>query len=53
MMAPVQLLQALARHVRVDLRRRYIGVTEEHLHDAQIGAVIQEMGGKSMAQHVR
>ena len=52
-MLSVQLLQPLARDVRVDLRRRDVGVTEQELHHAQIGAVIDEMRGEGVAQHVR
>jgi hypothetical protein len=37
----------------VDLRRRDVGVAEEHLDGAKIGAAFEEMGGKSVAQHVR
>ena len=37
----------------VDLRRRDIGMAEQLLHDAQIGAVLQQMAGEGMAQHVR
>ena len=49
----VQLLQSLARHVRVDGRRRDVGVTEEQLDDAQIRAVIEQVSGERMPQHVR
>ena len=49
----VELLQAFARHVRVDLGRRNVTVSEQHLHDPQVGAVVQQVGGKSMAQRVR
>src|SRR5580658_2452546 len=40
--ARMQVLQPLARHVRVDLRRRQIAVAEQHLHDAQVRAVIEQ-----------
>jgi len=36
----VQLLQTLARNVRVDRRRRDVGMTEQELDDAQIGAMV-------------
>jgi hypothetical protein len=49
----MKLLQALARHVRVYLRRRYIAVSEQHLHHTQIGPVVDQMGGECMAQHMR
>ena len=53
MVLRVQLLQPLARDVRVDRRRRDVGVAEQQLHDAQIRAVVQEMRRERVAQHVR
>ena len=47
------LLQALLEHVRVDFGRGNVGVTEKLLHSAQIGAAVEQVAGKSMAQHVR
>ena len=46
-------LHALIEHMRIDLRRRNVGVAEQFLHDAQIRAVLQKMAGKGMAQHMR
>ena len=37
----------------INLRSRNIGVTEQRLHHAQVRAVVQEMTGEGMAQHVR
>src|SRR6185437_316143 len=37
----------------VDLRRRDIGVAEHLLHAAQIGAAVEEVTGKGVAQHMR
>src|SRR5262245_35397164 len=37
----VELLHALPRHVRVDLGGREVAVPEQHLHDAQVRAVVQ------------
>ncbi|MNY69718.1 hypothetical protein D3C86_2076950 [compost metagenome] len=37
----------------IDLRGRQIAVTQQHLHHPQIGAMIEQMGGKGMAQGVR
>ncbi len=51
--AGVELLQALAGHVRVDRRRGDVGVPEQQLHHAQISAVIEKMRGESVAQRVR
>src|SRR6266852_6507700 len=52
-MVLVQLLQALARHVGIDLRGRDIGVAEQELHDAQIRAMVEQMRGEGVAQRVR
>src|SRR6185295_16970184 len=45
MVPAVQLFHALARHVRVNLRRRDVAMTEQQLYHAEIGAVVQKMGG--------
>ncbi len=46
-------LHALVEHMRVDLRRRDVGVAEQILHDPQVGAVLQQMAGEGMAKDVR
>ncbi len=46
-------LQALARHVRVDRRRGNVRVPQQHLHSAQVGAVVEQVRGERMAQGVR
>ena len=43
-MSRMQLLQALAGHMRVNRRGRYVGVAEEHLHDAQAGLAVVKRG---------
>ena len=43
----------LLEDVRVDLRRRDVGVAEQRLKHAQIGAAREQMRGKGMAQDVR
>ena len=48
-----QALQALLQHMGVDLRRGNIGMAEQRLHHAQIGAVVQQVAGEGVAQHVR
>ena len=53
MMPRMQRFQALSRDVRIDLRGGYVGVAEEKLHHTQIRAVIDEVRGESVAQHVR
>ena len=49
----VHAAEVLAVHVRVDLRRRDVGVAKEFLHDAQVGPVLQEMAGEGVAENVR
>ena len=53
MVLRVQPLQALARDVRVDRGGRDVGVAEQQLHDAQVGAVIEQVRRERVAQHVR
>ena len=53
MVQRVQLLQPLARHVGVDRRRRDVGVAEQHLHRAQVGAVVEQVRREGVAQRVR
>ena len=45
----VQLLQALARHVSVDRGGRDVGMPEQELHDAQVGAVVLEVRGEGVS----
>ena len=49
MMLSVQLLQPFARDVGVNLRGGDVGMPEQQLHDAQIGAVIEQVGSERMA----
>ncbi len=42
----VHLPQMLVRHVRIHLRRRNVGVAEEGLDAAEVGAVFEEVGGE-------
>ena len=48
-----QLLQPLFEHVRIDLRGRDIGMAQQLLHRAQVGAAIEQMAGEGVAQDVR
>ena len=50
MMHGVQLLQAFARNVGIYLSGRDIGMPEQHLHHAQIGAMIEQVCRKGVAQ---
>ena len=45
--------QAFFQHVCVNLCRGNVGVAQQGLYDAQIGAVLQKMTGERVAQHVR
>ena len=52
-MRGVQLLEPLACHVRVDLRGRQVAVAKQHLHHAQVRAVVQQVSGEGVPQRVR
>ena len=43
-----QALEPFLQHMGVDLRGRDVGVAEQGLHHAQIGAVLQQMAGESI-----
>ena len=49
----INLFNALFGHVGVNLRRGNIGMAEHHLHGAQVGAVLEQVRGKGVAQHMR
>src|SRR5260370_39421865 len=49
----VHALQSVQRDVGIDLRRRNVGVAENRLHGAQVGAVFYHASGATVAQHVR
>ena len=49
----VNLLQSFGRDVGVDLRRRQIGVAEEFLDAAEVGAGIEHVRGEAVSQLVR
>ena len=53
MVLRMQLLQSLPCHMRVNRRRRYVRVTEQHLHCTQVSAVIKQMRGECVAQCMR
>ena len=50
MMLMHQLFQPLLEHVRVDLGRRDVGMAEQLLHGAQVGAAVEQMTGEGVAQ---
>ncbi len=49
----VQILQTGARDMGVDLRCGQVAVPEQHLHHAQICAVVEQMRGERVTQGVR
>src|SRR4051812_28547773 len=53
MQAAHQTFQAVFQNVRIDLRGRDVGVSQQRLHHAQVGAVVQQVAGKSVPQYVR
>src|SRR5580700_7866669 len=52
MMLRVHAFQAVERNVGINLRRRNVGVAEDGLHGAQIGAVLYHMRCAGMPEHV-
>src|SRR5262245_19112277 len=48
-----QALEALLKHMGVNLCRGDVGVAEQRLHHPKVGAVVQEMTRESVAEHVR
>jgi hypothetical protein len=44
---------ALLEDVRVNLRRREIGMTEHHLDGAEVCAAFEQMRGERMSERVR
>src|SRR5258708_2980941 len=48
-----RLLQVAARQMEVDARSLQIGVAEQYLDRCQISAVLQQVRGKAVPQHVR
>src|SRR5580704_10305288 len=53
MVLGVQFLETLARDVRVDLRGRQVAVPEQHLHHAQVRAMVEQVRGEGVPQGVR
>src|SRR6266536_1347803 len=45
--------KAIGLHMRIDLRRRYVGMAQHLLYGAKIGAARQKVAGKGMAQNMR
>ena len=49
----VDVAEAAAGYVGVDLGGADVGVAEEFLDDAEVGAMLEEVGGEAVAQHMR
>ena len=49
----MKLFQAFAGDMRIHLCGRNVRMPEQHLHYPQIGAVIEQVGGKRMSTRVR
>src|ERR1700723_942015 len=53
MVLGMQLFQALARDMSVDLSRGQIAVSQQHLHDAQVRSMVQQVRRESVPQGMR
>lgn len=53
MMLRVNVLEAFAGDMRINLRGRNVAVSKEHLHHAKVRAVVQQMRGERVSQRVR
>lgn len=42
--------KTLAQHMRIDLRRAYIGVPQQRLHGPDITATAQQLGGQNCGE---
>ena len=51
-MLRVQFLEPLPGNVGVDLGSGDVAVSQQHLHHAQVGAVVEQVGGEGVAQDV-
>jgi transposase len=51
-MPPVYRFQPFLGDMSIYLRRRNIRMPQQHLHDAQVGAVVQQVAGKGMPQEI-
>jgi len=49
----VQALQSFAGDMGIDLRRRDVRMAEQQLHDTQVGAVVEQVRGEGMPEHMR
>ncbi len=48
----MDIFESVLVNMGVDLGGSNIAVAEHHLHGAQVGAVVEQMGGKRMADHM-
>lgn len=52
-MFTVQVLQSFTCNMRVNLRCGYIAMAQQHLDDAQVRTMINQMRGERMSEYVR
>ncbi len=52
MVLGVELFEPFPGDVGIDLGGGEVAVAEQHLHDPQVGAVIEQMGGEGVTQGV-
>ncbi len=53
MMFGMQTLQTRLGHMGIDLGRGKITMSQQQLHDTQVGTVIEQVRGEGMAQRMR
>ena len=53
MMLQMELFESFSCNVCIDLGGRYVSMAQQHLHDPQVGSMIEQMCRKGMAQYVR
>src|SRR5688572_12182219 len=53
MKLPMHLPQTAARHVSVNFRGADVRVAEQFLNHSEVGAMVEEVRGKTVTQHVR
>ena len=52
MMGRMQGLEARLRHMGIDLGSGQVAMPQQHLHHAQVGAMIEQMRGEGMTQRM-
>ena len=52
-MLRVELFEPFASYMRIYLRGRNVGMPQQKLHHTQVRAMVEQMRGEGMAQHMR